>query len=174
MCLFHCIPSRKIAPDIFVLKFYGYYKTCGAIIYKNGEIIWYGRKTISDKFDNSVYINDELYTKNISNFYGLMFGMNKCISLKIKNVRIMGSNKFIIHQMNAHSVEIIMEYIQYYRSVRFLEKFFGIIEYKYIEPNMNKATETLAKYGKLDTEIETKTNKEEKNMNQDLKESKVP
>ena len=86
---------------------------------------------------------DKLYSFNEIEFYSLIFGLKIALKLKIKNIKVQGSNWNIIDIMNNNIIS--KNITKLYNEVKILEKNFDLIKYEKISLEKNSKLYNLSK-----------------------------
>ena len=149
------IPCYINNDKIYLLKFDGACSgnpgKCGAgyVIYSDNESICEGYKSVS-----------AYNTSNYAEYMGLIIGLNKAISLGIKNLKIEGDSMLIVNQVTGNFACQAQNLIDLLNKVRELFNSFNLINIDYISRQDNKIADKLAKKGVKECNIELKNSME--------------
>ena len=110
----------------------------GAVIYKNGLEIW----------SESSFVGKDT-TNNISEYTGLIKGLNQCLILGIKNITVNGDSQLVIKQMKNEYKVNSENLIELHKTAKQLEKTFDVISYNHVYRKDNKRADQLSNEGLL-------------------------
>jgi len=137
---------QKIKPynHNYVMNFDGYstgnpIATCGSgvIIYNNNTEIWKG-------IWSGTCFTEQNKSNTLSEYTGLIYGLQQAKKLNIKNLLIRSSSEIIINQMNEQNICISKNIFDLFIKCKELETDFDNIKYQYINKKLNKYAYKLA------------------------------
>ena len=108
----------------------------GAVIYANNTEIW----------ARSIYVGHK-ETNNISEYTGLLLGMNEAISKNIRVLVVKGDSELVIKQMQGKYQVKSENLIDIYQEAKALEKQFDKIEYVHVYRHLNARADALSNEG---------------------------
>ena len=136
------VPVIDTTESLYTMNFDGCCKGnpgkggAGAVIYKDGLEIW----------GDSVFVGKHV-TNNISEYTGLIIGMDKAVKLKIKNLHVKGDSLLIIKQMQGEYKITSENLIPLYKNVKSLEKSFDKVIYEHVYREYNVRADALSNEG---------------------------
>lgn len=141
LCIFH--QNEILKQDKYTLFFDGACKNngnlnniggAGAVIYKNGVEIW----------NDSIYLTN--ITNNISEYKGLLLGLQGAIDKKVKNLVVKGDSLLVIKQMRGEYKVKSDNIKQLHNDAKKLLQYFDKIEFQHIYRNENTRADDLSNY----------------------------
>ena len=105
----------------------------GAVIYYLGNEIW----------SDFIFVGEK-NTNNYAEYSGLILGLEQAISLKIRNIQVIGDSLLVINHMNGIYQCKSSNLMELYEHVKELEKNFDKIEYVHVLRNQNKRADSLS------------------------------
>ena len=118
---------------------------CGAgfVIWKNKEILYKGKKFLSNK-----------NTNNFAEYSAVILGLQKCIELKLKNIHVYGDSQLVIKQINnEYKVESENLKVLYETVIDSLIEF-DEFSFRHIMRQDNKEADALANEALSDRQLE--------------------
>ena len=130
--------------DKYVLKFDGCSKGnpgpagAGAVIYKNGDILW----------KSAAYVGKK-ETNNVAEYVGMLIGLNEAVKKKIKEIDVYGDSLLVIKQMRKEYAVNSFSLKPYNKKAIELSKQIGKVSYSHIYRDQNVLADRLANEGLL-------------------------
>jgi ribonuclease HI len=108
----------------------------GAVIYKNGTEIW----------AQAIYVGD-MCTNNISEYVGLILGLQQAKNMNIKTLFVKGDSQLVIKQMKGEYKVSSPNIMDPHNDAKSIAKFFDKIEFQHVYRTFNKRADELSNFG---------------------------
>jgi ribonuclease HI len=105
----------------------------GAVLYKNGEEIWF----------NTIYIGEN-YTNNHAEYAGLILGLTEANARNIKHLKVEGDSLLVVNHMKGIYACRSKNLIYLYDKAKSLSKLFERIEFNHVLRHYNKRADELS------------------------------
>ena len=110
----------------------------GAVLYKDSK----------ELFADSIFVGDK-ETNNSAEYYGLIYGLQRCVELNIKEINVYGDSLLIINQMLGIYQVKSDNLINSYNYAKELASQFEKITFTHVLRNKNKRADQLSNEGLL-------------------------